>query len=319
MALTVSRSTPFRHLQSRIGKSTYQLNTVLVGLECIGTGGGETGSLAVTWTKPATPDKARQVANQARIFACTSALVLAADVFDSFLREFAREEWLGFAPQTQDIACKAVTRSANDGGEYSISERAEALSVDLGLVEPIKIAALDLLAKWRNVVVHNSERSVRLKAERRRTLIDAKSEFNDRYSHLNISLALKNFEGRKMPVPKEVTSLIAVAVNFSRLLDETAIRRAAPTPDKMSAAAEQMLRGYFKASPERPISPWRELSDAWQGGTTRRRNILKKVLGQMGISANSKPVSAPLPETFVEDIVSLSRDDFALRFEIDRS
>jgi hypothetical protein len=39
---------------------------------------------AVTWPKPKTPDKARQAANQARIFACASALVLGADVFDSF-------------------------------------------------------------------------------------------------------------------------------------------------------------------------------------------------------------------------------------------
>ena len=101
MPLALSRSTPFRRLQSRIGGSTYRLNTVLVGLEEIAAGGGGAGAVAVTWPKPKTPDKARQAANQARIFACASAVVLGADVFDSFLREFASEEWLGFAMELE--------------------------------------------------------------------------------------------------------------------------------------------------------------------------------------------------------------------------
>jgi hypothetical protein len=298
--------------------STYRLNTVLVGLECIAAGEGDAGAVAVTWSKPKTIDKARQAADQARIFACASALVLGADVIDSFLREFVSEEWLGFGIETQEIATKAKTRPSDQGGEYSVAERADALCADLGLADPIKIAALDLLAKWRNVVAHSSDRSIRLTAERRRTLKDAASDIHHRYSHFDIELALKNFEGRRIPVPKEVTSLVAIAVNFSRQIDEAAIRRSAPSADKMSAAAEQMLRAYFMASPERALSPWSELTDAWQGGATRRRNILKKFLANVGIADCNTPVSGPLPENFVEEAVSLSRDEFARRFEIVR-
>jgi hypothetical protein len=127
MPLALSRSTPFRRLQSRIGGSTFRLNTVLAGLEEIAAGGGGAGAVAVTWPKPKTPDKARQAANQARIFACASAVVLGADVFDSFLREFASEEWLGFAMETRAIATKAKTRPKEEGGAYSMAERAEAL------------------------------------------------------------------------------------------------------------------------------------------------------------------------------------------------
>src|ERR1035437_5492832 len=94
--LTISRSPPFRRLLSRIGHSTYRLNTILVGLEQIAAGAGKIGAVAVTWTKPKSLKGAKQTADQARIFACASALVLANDVFDSFLREFALEEWLGF-------------------------------------------------------------------------------------------------------------------------------------------------------------------------------------------------------------------------------
>ena len=39
-----------------------------------------------------------------------------------------------------------------------MAERAEALCTDLGLEDPIRIAALDLLAKWRNVVARGSDR-----------------------------------------------------------------------------------------------------------------------------------------------------------------
>jgi hypothetical protein len=47
-------------------------------------------------------------------------------------------------------------------------------------------------------------------------------------------------------------------------------------------------------------------------------NMLKKFLQNAGITENKKPISAPLPETFLDDIVALSREDFALRFEVAR-
>jgi hypothetical protein len=318
MPLAVSRTTPFRRLQARIGTSTYRLNTVLVGLESIARGYGDAGAIGVTWSKP-TPDKAKQVADQARTFACASALVMGADVFDSFIREIANECWLGFADHAREIATKAKTRHRDHGGEFSVAERAEALCNDLGIVDPIRIAALDLLAKWRNVVAHSSSRSPRLPTETRRILKDAAAHIHGHYAHLDILLALRNFESRKPPVPKEATTLIAVAVNFSRQLDETAIKRAAPTEDKVCVVAERMLCNYFSTSDERPVTPWSELSDAWQGSSAIRRNsMLKKFLANAGMTESSTPVSAPLPARFLEEITALSRDEFAQRFKIPR-
>ena len=86
----------------------------------------------------------------------------------------------------------------------------------------------------------------------------------------------------------------------------------------MFAAAEQMLREYFRASPERACTPWSELADAWQGEGIRRRNMLQKFLANVGIAETQTPVSAPLPARFMEETMSLSRDDFARRFEIAR-
>ena len=197
MSLVFSRTLPFRRLQSRIGHTTYRLNTVLVGLKCVADGQGDGGAIAVTWSKPKTLELAKQVADQARIFACASALVLGADVLDAFLREFCAEEWLGFAPETRNVATKAITGAG--GAEYSVAERAEAICAELGLKDPVKIAALDLLAKWRNVVAHGSDRRARLTTDKKRTLIDAASKIKEKYSHFDIELALKNFESQRCP------------------------------------------------------------------------------------------------------------------------
>jgi hypothetical protein len=265
MQLTLSRSAPFRRLQARIGFSTYRLNTILVGLERIAAGEGDVGALAVTWAKPKSLDEARTVANQARIFACTSALVLGAEVFDAFIRDIAIEDWLGFQKDAQDVATKAKTRPKAAGGDYSLAERADALCSDLGLEnQQVRIAALDLLAKWRNIAAHAPDKSSRLAAERRATLLDDSTGICERYSHLDIGLALKNFENGKMPVPKEVTTLVAIAVSLSRTIDEAAIKRAAHTEDKMAFAAEHMLRSYFNNSPDRKLTPWSELTRLMQ-------------------------------------------------------
>jgi hypothetical protein len=139
MPLAISRTAPFRHLQSRIGSATYRLNTALVGLQHIAEGSGQTGHVAVSWRKPASPSQAKEAANQARIFLCAGVLVLAADVFDSFLRDFAREEWLNVDETTRNIATKAVTRSNDRGGEYSVAERAAALCDELKIDAPAKL------------------------------------------------------------------------------------------------------------------------------------------------------------------------------------
>lgn len=313
MPLTVSRTTAFRRLQSRIGSSTYQLNTLFVGLKLIAEGGGEGGAIAVTWTKPPTVESAEQTANQARAFACRGALVLAADVFDSFLRNLVSERWLSFCNETREIATKAKTRPKHEGGDYSVAERAAFIGRDLGISEPVKISALDLLVKWRNNVVHDAEQSRRLRQTDEVTLRNAADHFRQKYSHFDIELAIRNFNAQRIPVAKEVTSLIAAAVNLARIMDEHAIRRMADSAEKLCIASEEMLRGYFAVSAYREANQWREICDAWQGGLQRRRNAVKKYWSTAGLTENQSPISAELPHTFLEELITLPREEFARR------
>ena len=85
---------------------------------------------------------------------------------------------------TQAIARKARTRPREHGGAYSLAERAQTLCGDLGITDPVRIAALDLLGKWRNMVVHSSERSIGLSSDNRKILLDARSHFYEKYAHL---------------------------------------------------------------------------------------------------------------------------------------
>lgn len=172
--------------------------------------------------------------------------------------------------------------------------------------------------KWRNVVVHSGERQIRLPRYWEDKLRAASTEVADKYANFDVGLALANFEQRRTPVPKEVTSLIAISMNFCRELDERAIKRAADDPEKMRVVANQMLRTYFAGSSDRGTDPWRELSDAWQPGKTRRRNLLKKFLANAGVTAAKDGVSAPLPEDCIEELVSLDRDAVAKRFGVSR-
>jgi hypothetical protein len=319
MPLTISRTTAFRRLQSRIGFSTYRLNTIFIGLQHIAQGGGqqEEAAVAIGWNKPKL-ERAKETADQARIFACSGALVLGADVLDSFLREFARQEWLGIPEDVRDMATRAKTRKREQGGDYSVAERAEALASEFGLHDATRIAAIDLFTRWRNVVTHTSERTVRGFENTRATLLLAKQDIGRDYRNLDIELALQNFDARKVPLAKEVTTLTAIAVNFSRALDEAAIRRAAGSSESIVLAADAILRAYFRSSDNRTVSPWAEVSTLGHGGKRRRMNLLKKILSQAGITEGQKAISASLPPSYLDELLELTRDKLAERLGVRR-
>jgi hypothetical protein len=311
MSFSISKTLPLRRLLSRIGHSTYRFNTILVGLSCVAAGGGDGGAIAVTWTKPESAGTAKNAASQARSFACAGALVLAADVLDAFLREIAEETWLRFAPHTVGIATKAQTRTKDQGGAYSVAERAEALAVDLGIEDLPAIALIELFSKWRNVVAHSLDRSPNLAPRFLSELKQQGKQISDLHSHLCVDLAISNFQNRAVPVPKEVTSLIANAVRFARAIDKAAILRVASEPGGVEAAADWGLSRFFT---EHGRTSRSLIADAWQGNQDRRSNAIKKWLASVGVSESSKPISAILRSSYVPDLAALSREQFASRY-----
>lgn len=297
---------------SRIGSSTYRLNTILVGLNCIEKGHGDGGSIAVTWQKPNGIDQAKNTAAQARKFACSGAIVLAADVFDAYLRDIVEEYWLRFSADTIGVATKSQTRPKAQGGAYSVAERTEAIANELNINNIMSIALIELQAKWRNIVAHDSERRVNLRSDLRSDLLDRRVEISKKFSHLRIDEAIKNFEGRKVPVPKEVTSLIANAVRLAQSIDETAIRRVASSVDEMRATVDFLLKDHFTRMGGKAARA--KVADLFQGDQSRRAATLSKILENVGVTKSSKPISCVISEESCLDLISLSRAEFEKKY-----
>lgn len=312
MPLTISRTSSFRRLQNKIGSATYRLNTILVGLEFIADGGEKPARLAVTWKKPP-EDKAREVANQAQIFACAGAMALAGDVFDQFLRDVSRERWLKFGNQAIGIATKSVRRTDEQGGDYSVAERTAAISADLKIQIGPLLAGIELFAKWRNIVVHTDKRVRSLDPDLERVLLQEAQFFHDHFSHLDIKLALKNFRDRKTPVPKEATSLIAMIQQVSRRINDEAIKRVAATPYFMDQSVDNMLTAYFQ-EPLRTKPLKTEIAEIWYGSYATRRGRFLKLLRQLGIDDLKEPVSAPVTENYLAEILQLSPEEAFKKF-----
>jgi len=315
MSYTLTRTRPFRNLQSSIGSATYRLNTILVGLQQVAGGADKTEDLPVSWSKPS-PDKSKQVADQARIFACSAAVAFAYDGFDSFIRAIVREGWLRFSPPTVEIATKSVTK--NGGSAYSMAERFDRIARELNITSPLDTATIELFAKWRNIIVHDRDDSTRgLSIASEDILSSSTDYFYTKYSHLDIKLALKNFADRKMPVPKEATSLIALAQNLARRIDEAAISRVASTPTDFEKATLTLVGQHYRLAKGRHPTPTAAVTEAWQCDVMRRQKNLERVLVELGISKKQKkPVSAPLPDDFLPRLAQLDIENFAKKIGV---
>ncbi|MBY3364971.1 MULTISPECIES: hypothetical protein [Rhizobium] len=319
--LAISRTIPFRKFQSAIGHSTYRLNTIVVGLELVALGHDKPKELNIKWRKPAEGQPARSVANQAKTFALLSAMVYGTDLFDTFLRDFGAEDWLGFKQQTIFISGKHG--SGQGARDFSIRERAKAIVDDLGpksieqadveLVLPTMLALLDLMAKWRNNIVHGSHGKDRqIDEETRKQLLTAAEYLKEKYSNVEISRTLKSFDQGAHPTRKDVTVLLASLQNLSRLLDVAAIRRVAPDVSAVEAIADQLLCGRWKPT-ESNRRGWAEFCEIWSRKPTDRSNGITKALAQLAITATSEPVSPHLSEGYVNELASLAREDVARR------
>ena len=316
MSVAISRTRPFRHLQAVIGFATYRVGTAIVGLELVAAGGDKPQGLPISWRKPKDAKSAREVADQARRFVLTSALVLVIDTFDEYLRRVAVEAWLRFPAATRDIATKAFTRAGNKA--FSIAERAEALCDDLGLADPGLLALVDLAASWRNDLVHADDARPVLASAIRAALETDAERIRREYAHLDVSQLLDNFDSGQAPSTKEATSMIAVVQNLARKIDAAAILRVARTETGVEETASALLASHFSLRAMGTRSAWAELSDLWQGSNEQRRSKLMKVFERIGFTGAKDAVSKPLPERFLLEMVELDLEGIAKRLGVER-
>jgi hypothetical protein len=304
VTLAISRSRAFRGFQRSMGKATARLNTAIVGLELVAAGGDRPVELGVKWTKPATPELARQTADQARDFIVTAALVYAADSIDSFLRELARESCLAFPKEVVFIAAKEGAPPG--GGEFSIRRRAIELCNNLGLVAEPLVSMVDLLVRWRNKAVHTSGSERRhLDPCSRENLVGQKAHLREKYAGVDIERTIASFEAGAHPSKKDTTVFLAACQNFARLLDEAAIRRATPDSAAVDSLAVRLLSDLWSSDSS---GGWRSFCGIWDAPEAERVIRLAKVLRQVGISEAKEPISPPVSRDFVQNFAKLTRD-----------
>ena len=312
--LAISRTIPFRQLQAGIGRSTYRLNTIVVGLELVAGGGKKPAALNVRWNEPATVLAARQVADQAKSFALVSALVYGADLFDSYLRNIAGEAWLRFDPDTASVAGRHSTGVG--GREYSMRERAFRLTKELGIDNDLLLATSDLLAQWRNNLVHGSRGKGReLDSTARSQIIDCAQQLHDAYANIDVRRTLRAFHAGAFPSRKDATVLLAACQNLARAIDQAAIRRAVPDVIAMEKLADSLLSNRWKKNPDTRRG-WQQFCSLWDQAEGDRERGLVKILGQMAITASKEPVSPALSPGYISDLAGLDRANAEFRLAL---
>jgi hypothetical protein len=276
----------------------------------IAAGGDKPAELPVKWNKPSAA-QARQVADQARNFALVAAMAYAADLVDVFLRDIVCVDWMKFSDDTADIATKRSTGSG--GHEYSMCERAQAVSQNLGILLYPLPEMLDLLSKWRNNLIHSHGSIRQISPKIKDKLLEYKIFLRDRYSNIEIDETIRHFEERRVPTRKDATVLLAAAQNLARQIDEAAIRRALPTPSSMEDLASSLLAERWSMA-----GGWSDFCSVWSEDQASRTISILKRLGQLGVTESEKAVSAELPMSYVTDLASLKREEAAVKLQLQR-
>lgn len=295
MLLRLPKTRPFRDYQAKIGSATYLINTIAVGLELVAEGGDKPSPLHIKWQKPTDP---RNIASQARAFALLAVINLAVDAVDCYLREMGRLTWLPADGEVRAILTKAATREG--GRAYSLPDRARSLLSSLQRSEPILVAMLDVMASWRNMVVHSgADRTIAAAEEE--VLSAAAAYLSETYARLDIRKLLDNFRERKNPSLKEATSLVAATHNLVRALDDAVISATASSSEGLLKVAKAILAENLMRTPEEGAA----LKQVWRMDPETRERKLTGILKRNGLGDGSSGPSAVLDPNFVPTLARM--------------
>ena len=112
------------------------------------------------------------------------------------------------------------TAKKSSGARFTIPERFSAVNDHHGKpAAAAHVAAIDLLATWRNHFVHGDRRFPLAKASRT-TLLSADSYFRSQQGGADISAILAEFDNRSGPRPEDIITLISAAQLGVAALDQ---------------------------------------------------------------------------------------------------
>lgn len=197
-----SQASPaLKRLLDDIGKASFYLNTIVVGLDAVEHGHKKPASLDIMW-EPADPKLA---ARMARHFAVEAFMVRASEALSTFIKAYAA------LPRFTSIKAKWTK-------DTGLAEKVDDLGSTLIGRSDYLISAAVVLILWRNRIVHNGSFSLSQKHEK--ILKDRSKEIHASYRNLDISLLLNHARDSR-PTLKDVSCLIAMTINLARMMDDS--------------------------------------------------------------------------------------------------
>lgn len=195
-----SVSVALDQLLDDIGKTSFYLKTVVVGLDAVERGHEKPETLDIKWE----PADRISAARMSRHFAVEAFIVRASEALSFFIKTYAALP--RFAPIT--------TRWTKDTG---LTEKVDNLGSNLIGDSNYLISGAVVLVLWRNRVVHNGR--FMLPPKYARVLHAEAQNIHDSYRNLEIALLLDHaINGR--PTLEDVFSLVAMTINLARSMDE---------------------------------------------------------------------------------------------------
>lgn len=193
-------SLPLKVLLEDIGEAVVCLNTVVVGLDAVEKGHEKPETLDISWS----PADSRAAARKSRKFVVEAVLVR---VFEAV---FNHCQTISALPRFSDVTKRWDSNTTKATKIWVIYQNV--------LGDHYLASSTTLLAHWRNRIVHPKS-NAKLDGTQKRALQQAEEEISDKYKGLKVDCLLCHFEEGR-PTLKDVSSLIAMAINLSRLVDE---------------------------------------------------------------------------------------------------
>lgn len=193
-------SAALNQLLDDIGKASFYLNTIVVGLDAVEHGHQKPAALRIQWD-PADPKSA---ARMARHFAVEAFMVRASEALSTFIKAYAA------LPRFASIKSKWN----NDTG---LADKVDALGSELLGSSSYLVSGSIVLVLWRNRIVHNG--SISLPPKHVRTLQAEAQKIHDAYRNLDVSKLLEHARNGR-PTLKDASCLIAMTINLARVMDE---------------------------------------------------------------------------------------------------
>ncbi len=195
-----SASAALNQLLDDIGKASFYLNTIVVGLDAVEHGHKKPAALDIKW-EPADPKSA---ARMARHFAVEAFMVRASEALSAFIKAYA-------------VLPRFASITAGWNKDTGLAEKVDNLGSDLLGSDNYLIAGAIVLVLWRNRIVHNGNFS--LPPKHIRTLNLEAQKIHDAYRNLDVSMLLDHArDGR--PTLKDVSCLIAMTINLAKSMDK---------------------------------------------------------------------------------------------------